>query len=115
MGKLASQGIVDHLFPRCPRAVRGLVDESRHVGVQGQGSTHIDIIVPQNSGIKMLHRLAYIARPGGPWPRPRGTAQSRPVYAPVMGGITQLSRSYHALLLACTRTQKSRTTRGFSA
>lgn len=53
MGKLPPQGIVDHLFPRCPRAVGGLVDEPGDVGVKGQGSTHTGIIVPPDLGIKM--------------------------------------------------------------
>jgi hypothetical protein len=58
LGKRPPQGIVDHLFHRCPRAVDGLVNELGDVGVQRRGSTHLDIIVPLIGGIKMRHRLA---------------------------------------------------------
>jgi hypothetical protein len=60
LGKRPPQGIVDHLFHRCPRAVGGLVNELGDVGVKSQGSTHIDIIVPPNGGIKMPCRLGSV-------------------------------------------------------
>jgi hypothetical protein len=62
LGKVPSQGIVDHLFPRRPRAASGLVDESNHVGIKGQGGAHIGIMLSSNVGIKMPHQQTSAGR-----------------------------------------------------